>query len=212
MREEDLVPDMSSDTALLVIDAQVCNFEHSAPVYGASDLLSRISSLIGRARAAGVPVVYVQHCGPEGAIDQAGAPGWEIHPAIVPVEGDVVVQKRHPDAFQDTSLQRELESKGIKRLIITGIQTEYCVDTTCRRAYSLGYDVTLARDAHSTWDTGQLTAPQIIAHHNDVLGGWFVELKEASEIEFDKSNPCTVATLPPLPPAPARPTPAAPAP
>jgi nicotinamidase-related amidase len=176
---------VSNNTALLVIDVQVCNFEGSAPVYGGSDLLSRIGRLIARARAAGVPIVYIQHCGPEGAIDQPGTPGWEIHPAIAPVEGDVVIPKRHPDAFQDTNLQRELESRGIKRLIITGIQTEYCVDTTCRRAYSLGYDVTLVKDAHSTWDTDHLTAPQIIAHHNKVLGGWFVELKEASEIEFD---------------------------
>lgn len=176
---------MSNDTALLVIDVQVCNFEESAPVYRSGDLLSKISSLIARARAAGVPVVYVQHCGPEGAIDEPGTPGWEIHPAIAPIEGDVVIQKRHPDAFQETDLQRELESKGIEKLIITGIQTEYCVDTTCRRAYSLAYDVTLVKDAHSTWDTEHLTTPQIIAHHNEVLGGWFATLREAKEIEFD---------------------------
>lgn len=175
---------MGSNTALLVIDVQICNFEDSAPVYKGGDLLAKISSLVARARAAGVPVVYIQHCGPEGAIDQPGTPGWEIHPAIAPVEGDVVVQKRHPDAFQDTNLRRELKSKVIERLIITGIQTEYCVDTTCRRAYSLGYDVTLVKDVHSTWSTDHLTAPQIIAHHNDVLGGWFAELKEAKEINF----------------------------
>ncbi len=176
---------MSNDPALLVIDVQAGNFEESASVHGSSDLLAKISRLIARARTAGVPVVYVQHCGPEGAIDRHGTPGWEIHPAVAPIEGDTVVQKSHPDAFQDTNLQRELESRGVKKLIITGMQTEYCVDTTCRRAYSLGYDVTLVKDAHSTWDTDHLTAPQIIAHHNDVLGGWFAELKEASEIEFD---------------------------
>jgi len=177
---------MSNNTALLVIDVQAGNFEESAPVHGGSGLLAKISRLIARSRAAGGSVVYVQHCGPEGAIDQPGTPGWEIHPAIAPVESDAVVQKSHPDVFQDTNLQRELKSRGIKRLIITGMQTEYCVDTTCRRAYSLGYDVTLVEDAHSTWDTDFLTAPQIIAHHNDVLGGWFAELKEASEIQFDE--------------------------
>jgi nicotinamidase-related amidase len=179
---------MSTHTALLVIDVQVGNFEESAPVHGGTELLSRISDLIERARAARVPVVYVQHGGPEGAIDEPGTPGWKIHPAIAPIEGDVVIQKRHPDAFQDTNLQRELESKGIGRLVITGIQTEYCVDTTCRRAYSLGYDVTLVKDAHSTWDTEHLIAPQIIAHHNQVLGGWFATLKEASEIEFAEAS------------------------
>jgi nicotinamidase-related amidase len=160
-------------------------FDESDPVYGPHDLVHKIRGLITQARAARVPVIYIQHCGSEGAVHQPGTPGWEIHPAIAPGEGELVVQKRHPDSFQDTTLQRELESRGIKKLIVTGIQTEYCVDTTCRRAYSLGYDVTLVKDAHSTWNTEHLTAPQIIAHHNAVLGGWFATLKEASEIEFD---------------------------
>jgi nicotinamidase-related amidase len=176
---------MNDRTALLVIDVQLCNFEESPPVHRGSDLLSKIRTLVTQARAVGVPIIYVQHCGPEGAIDQPGTPGWQIRPAIAPVEGDAMVQKCHPDAFQDTSPQRELETGGIERLIITGIQTEYCIDTTCRRAYSLNYDVMLVRDAHSTWDTDLLTAPQIVAHHNQVLGGWFAKLNEVSEIEFN---------------------------
>jgi nicotinamidase-related amidase len=176
---------MNNETALLVIDVQLCNFQESQPVHRGNDLLSKIGALVAQARAVGAPIVYVQHCGPEGAIDQPGTPGWEIHPAMAPTEGDAVVQKCHPDAFQDTSLQRELESRGVERLIITGIQTEYCIDTTCRRAYSLNYDVVLVKDAHSTWDTDLLTAPQIVAHHNQVLGGWFAKLSGVSEIEFN---------------------------
>jgi nicotinamidase-related amidase len=176
---------MDENTVLLVIDVQVCNFEESAPVYRGDELLSKIDGLIAQARAAGMPVIYyIQHCGPEGAIDQPGTPGWAIHPTIAPLQDDVVIQKHHPDAFQETSLLSELESRGIKKLIITGIQTEYCIDTTCRRAYSLGYEVTLVEDAHSTWDSHHLTALQIIEHHNAVLGGWFVELKRAGDIEF----------------------------
>lgn len=175
---------MAGTTGLLIIDLQACNFAESEPVYAGDQLLATIRRLSARARAAGITVVYVQHCGPEGAIDEWGTPGWEIHPALAPQQGDVVIQKRHPDAFQDTDLQRELASRGIERLILTGIQTEYCIDTTCRRAYSLGYEVTLIADGHSTWDTQQLTAPQIIAHHNSVLGGWFADLKEAEAIAF----------------------------
>ncbi|MGD8753473.1 MAG: cysteine hydrolase family protein [Anaerolineales bacterium] len=175
---------MNNRTALLVIDMQVCNFEVEPPVYEGSELLSKIGTLVIQAHSANVPLFYIQHCGPQGAIDQPGTTGWEIHPAVAPLEGDVVVQKRHPDAFQDTNLQRELKSKDVEKLIITGIQTEYCVDTTCRRAYSLGFEVTLVVDAHSTWDTDLLTSPQIITHHNKVLGGWFVILKSAKEINF----------------------------
>lgn len=171
-------------TALVVIDVQVSNFEGSARVFNSVDLLARISTLIAQSRAAAVLVIYVKHCGPEGAVDEPGTPGWEIDPAVSPAEDEVVILKRHPDAFQDTTLQNELTVRGVNRLVITGVQTEYCVDTTCRRAYSLGYHVTLVKDAHSTWDTQTLTAPQIIAHHNDVLGSWFAELKETNEIEF----------------------------
>jgi nicotinamidase-related amidase len=175
---------MERQTALLVIDVQVGNFAENDCVFKSDELLSTIADLIAQARNVNMPIVYVQHCGSPGAVDEPGTPGWEIHPAIAPAKDEVIIQKTHPDSFQDTSLQQELESMGVKKLIITGLQTEYCVDTTCRRAYSLGYEVTLVKDAHSTWDTDLLTAPQIIAHHNEVLGGWFVELKEANDVEF----------------------------
>lgn len=175
---------MPTDVALLVIDVQMFGFGEDSPVYAGESLIARIDDLIARAREAGVPVIYVQHCGAEGEIDEPGAPAWDIHPAIAPTEGEPVVQKRHPDAFQETTLREALESRGIKRLVVAGMQTEYCVDTTCRRAYSLGYDVTLVSDAHSTWDTEHLTAPQIIAHHNATLGGWFVKLEATSDIPF----------------------------
>jgi nicotinamidase-related amidase len=177
---------MPTDVALLVIDVQMFGFGEDSPVYAGESLIARIGDLIARARDAGVPIIYVQHCGAKGEIDEPGAPAWEIHSAIAPAKGEPVVQKRHPDAFQETTLREELESRGIKRLVLAGMQTEYCVDTTCRRAYSLGYDVTLVSDAHSTWDTEHLTAPQIIAHHNATLGGWFAKLKAASDIPFEE--------------------------
>jgi nicotinamidase-related amidase len=179
---------MNNGTALLVIDMQLGNFEEAAPVHNGRNLISKIGALIARARVVDVPIIYVQHCGPEGAIDHPGTPGWEIHPDITPNESDTIVQKHHPDAFQDTSMQEELKSRHVQRLIITGIQTEYCIDTTCRRAYSLNYEVILVKDAHSTWDSDLFIAPQIITHHNQVLDGWFVTLKEAHEIDFGPTD------------------------
>jgi nicotinamidase-related amidase len=100
------------------------------------------------------------------------------------MKGDIVIQKNTPDAFYKTNLCEKLESKGIRNLIVAGLQTEYCVDTTCRRAFSLGYNVTLVKDAHSTWDTSILSAEQIIEHHSSVLSGFFVTLKNEKEIMF----------------------------
>jgi len=172
---------MDNQTALLVIDVQMFGFDETNLVYESDQLISKIGTLITQAREARVPVVYVQHSEPE---ELVGSPAWEIHPVIAPGTGEVIIQKQHPDSFQDTNLQRELESLGIKKLNIAGMQTEYCIDTTCRRAYSLGYSVTLVKDAHSTWNTDLLTASQIIAHHNEVLSSWFVELKAADEIQL----------------------------
>ena len=63
-----------------------------------------------------------------------------------------------------------------------GAQSEVCVDTTCRRGFGLGFEVTLVSDGHSTWDNGMLTAAQIIGHTNETLAGWFVRLARADEV------------------------------
>lgn len=161
-------------TALLVIDLQVGMFDgvRLAPIFAAEALLIQAAALIARARAASVPVVYVRHDGGPGDMLGAAEPGWPIHPAIQPHAGEAIVDKRHPDSFQDTTLLPELKRLGVGRLILAGAQTEYCVDTTCRRAASLGFETVLASDAHSTWDGGELTAQQIIRHHNRVLASF----------------------------------------
>jgi len=177
-----------SNTALLIIDMQVGNFSEPDPIYKGNDLLTKVKSLVVKARSAQIPIVYVQNNGGSGDPDEYGTHGWEIHHSIAPVEGDVLVQKQTPDAFHETNLHRELESRGIKKLVITGLQTEYCIDTTCRRAFSLGYEVILVKDAHSTWNSPRFTAEQIIEHHNYVLGGWFVTLKKSDSIHVDQTS------------------------
>lgn len=175
---------MKPNTALLIIDVQMTMFTENPPVYQGEILLVKLKELIAKAHTAGIPVIYVQHSSGQNGDLAEGSPGWQINPAIAPLPGELVVHKLHPDSFQDTPLQSELDKMGIKNLIIAGIQTEFCVDTTCRRAYSLGYDVTLVKDAHSTWDTEALNAAQIIDHHNQNLAGWFVKLKSAEEIDI----------------------------
>src|SRR5262249_26369831 len=85
-----------------------------------------------------------------------------------PLAGEVVIGKTASDAFDGTSLEAELHRRGVKRLVVVGMQTEFCVDTTCRRALSLGFDVTLVADGHTTRD-GVLAAADVIRHHNAVL-------------------------------------------
>jgi len=173
---------MSGDTALVIIDVQMGMFDEDEPVHNGEKLLQTLSNLINKARQANVPVIYIQHNDSQFV---EGGPNWQIHPSIAPQAGELVVQKRTPDSFHKTNLKEELDKLGTKNLIVGGIQTEYCVDTTSRRAFSLGYDVTLVADGHSTWDNKYITAKQVIAHHNNTLDGWAVTLKPAEDIQFD---------------------------
>ncbi|XEC96621.1 cysteine hydrolase family protein [Paenibacillus tarimensis] len=171
---------MTNKTALIIIDVQVGMFDEANPVYQGDILLEKIRNLISRARPLEIPVIYIQHNARAGKPLEQGKPGWAIHPFIKPEVNDIVVQKTTPDSFYNTTLKDELDSNGINELIITGIQTEVCVDTTCRRAYSHGYKVTLMSDVHSTWYTEHLSAEQIINHHNNVFE-WFAEVIESEK-------------------------------
>ena len=170
--------------ALLVIDVQLGLFGSPLlpPVHDPDKLLSVLSGVIARAREAGVRTIYLQHCGGKESPLKEGTPPWQIHPAIQPRSGELVIKKRFSDSLQQTELHEVLQSDSIGWLFMVGIQTDFCVDTTCRRAFSLGYDVVLVEDGHSTWDNGVLTAEQIIAHHNRTLGSSFVKLARAGSL------------------------------
>lgn len=174
--------------ALVIVDVQVGLVE-LIPAEVRRSVLSRIETLLARARASGLPVIFIQHDGPKGHPLETHTQGWEIYPSFKPADGEQVIRKREPDSFFETGLQHDLEKREITRLVIAGGMTEYCVDTTCRRATSLGYDVTLAGDAHLTRDNEVLTAANIIAHHNFVLDGFgagehVVTVKPADAIVF----------------------------
>jgi nicotinamidase-related amidase len=175
-------------TALLIVDMQIGLVElMSAEVQ--RNVLSRIATLLAKARGSETPVIHIQHDGSKGHPLETHTKGWEIHPLLKPAVGEHVVRKRESDSFFETTLREELEKKAITHLIVAGGMTEYCVDTTCRRATSLGYDVTLASDAHLTRDNGVLTAENIIAHHNFVLddfgaGDHVIKAKPTDQIVF----------------------------
>ena len=171
-------------SALLVIDLQLGMFngERIAPIHAGEALLARVQTLLLWARKSETRVIYVRHAGGSEHLLAQRTPSWQIHPAIAPDPGDVIVDKRTPDSFHETTLLGELAAAGVKRLIVAGAQTEVCVDTTCRRAATLGIDVDLVADGHSTWDNDTLTADQIIRHTNQTLAGWFVRLVWADEV------------------------------
>jgi nicotinamidase-related amidase len=176
----------SGRSGLLVIDLQRGLFSEPQPPHDGAGVLSRVAALLERARHSGAPVLHVQHDGGPGDPLGKPSPGWEIHPRVAPLPQEPVFGKTRCSAFAGSSstLDAELRRRGITRLVIAGMQTEYCVDTNCRAAADLGYQVVLASDGHTTFDTRVLSAAQIIAHHNETLAGSFVELAAAGDIKF----------------------------
>jgi len=174
----------AAKTALVVIDVQrgilaIPNLARKKEIDQALDqTVARIVGLIARARTASVPVIYIQHDGSPGHRLEPETSGWPLRAEITPRPSEPVIRKHACDAFFETTLDADLSAAGITRLVICGCMTQYCVDTTVRRAVSLGYDVVLAADGHTTADTGTLPFEQIIAHHNALLDGF-----DASEHE-----------------------------
>jgi nicotinamidase-related amidase len=155
------------NAALLVIDVQhaLCNGDDAA--FEIAAVIERINAVAARARAAGVPVFLIQHedSGPL----QHGTPGWQLDARLSAQPDDIRVRKTATDSFHHTELQALLQARGIDKLVVCGLQSEFCIDSTVRRALALGYPVLLVSDAHSTIDNGVLSAAQISAHHTTTL-------------------------------------------
>jgi nicotinamidase-related amidase len=155
-------------TALLIIDVQhaLCSGEWA--VFEVARVIDRINHVTQLARSAGAPVVYIQHEESDGPMVYPGD-GWQLDPRLNAQPTDLYVRKTSCDSFHTTDLQSLLQARGVSQLVACGLQSEFCVDSTVRRALALGYPVTLVADAHSTMDSGGLTAAQISAHHNTTL-------------------------------------------
>jgi nicotinamidase-related amidase len=151
------------NTALVVIDVQ------NGVVGGAHErdqVVANISTLVGKARADGVPVVWVQHSGEN---LEKGSEAWQFVPELDPRESEPLVHKTFADSFEDTDLEEVLAKAGIGRLVVSGAQTDECIRSTIHGAFVRGYDVTLVGDAHTTEDLTEYGAPtpdKVIAHTN----------------------------------------------
>lgn len=168
--------------AIIVIDVQNIMFEYEDGVYKKDDILSNIQRVISKGRERDVPIIYVQHNTGLSGILTRDTHEWQIHHAISPEEDDMVIEKNQCNSFSDTGLVDYLIDADISSLVILGMQTEFCVDTSCRAAHTIGFKNILVSDAHSTFNTEVLSAKQIIDHHNSIIDGRFATIKTTKEI------------------------------
>ena len=152
------------NTALLVIDMQN---NVVATAHRRDDVIANINELVGRARASGVPVIWIQHSDDNNL--KENSPGWKYVPELERREPEPLVHKRYGDSFEDTALEPELARLRVGRLIVTGAQTDACIRSTIHGAFVRGYDTVLVGDAHTTEDLTAYGMPppeQVIAHTN----------------------------------------------
>ncbi|MER7005736.1 cysteine hydrolase family protein [Dactylosporangium sp. NPDC000555] len=151
------------NTALLVIDVQngTVNGTHNR-----DSVIGNINTLLDKARAEDVPVVWVQHSDENLPRDSES---WQQVPELVRQESEPLVHKSYFDSFEDTDLEERLAERGVGRIVVTGAQTDACIRSTLHGALVRGYDATLVGDAHTTEDLREYGAPspeQVIAHTN----------------------------------------------
>jgi nicotinamidase-related amidase len=152
------------NTALLVVDVQKGVVGEA---YDRDHVVANIATLVDRARAAGVDVVWVQHNNADNL--PRDSEGWQYVPELVLGGDEPVVHKSYGDSFEDTDLEQVLAARGIGRLVVAGAQTDECIRSTLHGAITRGYDATLVGDAHTTEDLSSYGAPtpdKVIAHTN----------------------------------------------
>ena len=152
------------NTALLVIDVQR---DVVAKAHDRDGVIANIVTVIGRARASGTPVIWVQHS--DDGLPQ-GSDGWQYVDELKRDEREPLVHKHYGDSFEETGLEDLLAERKVGHLVVTGAQTDACVRSTLHGALVRGYDATLVSDAHTTDDPSEWGAPlnaeQVIAHTN----------------------------------------------
>ena len=145
--------------ALVVVDLQVGVL---ADAWNVAEVVGNAAMAVERARAAGVPVIWVQHS------DQDlihGSPEWGLVPELVPAEGEPVVHKHFESSFEETELPDLLERLGVSHIVLAGAASNWCIRATAYGALDRGYDLTLVKDAHTTGDLEIEGGPTIPAQH-----------------------------------------------
>ena len=143
------VPLSPSTTAFVAIDVQIDYFPRGRfPNFGARSALKKTLVLRDWARTLGLPVFWVRHTSPSNArFFREGTPGRELHPALTPLPGEPIIDKRDPNSFVGTDLEAQLRARGITTVVWCGMMSWMCIDTTVRSAKDRGFTNLLAHDA-----------------------------------------------------------------
>jgi nicotinamidase-related amidase len=174
--------------ALLIIDIQNDYFPGGRmELAGAEEAAENARKVLAYFRANKLPIIHVQHIAlqPTATFFLPGTAGAEIHSSVTPLPGETVFQKHYPSAFRETPLLDHLKAQGITELVVVGMMTHMCVDTTVRAAFDLGFKCTVIHDACATrtLSFAEVTVPpqQVHASYIAALGAVFAQPRSAEE-------------------------------
>ena len=175
--------------ALVLIDIQKDYLpDGRMPLEGMEAAAQNGARLLERFRARGWPLFHVQHLATRtgATFFVPGTDGVEFHPAVTPRAGEPVIQKNFPNAFRATRLDTELRSRGVTELLVAGMMTHMCVDTSVRAAFDLGFKVELAFDACATrslrFGDAEVAAAQVQGAFVAALNGTFATARSTDQI------------------------------
>jgi nicotinamidase-related amidase len=175
--------------ALLIVDIQNDYFPGGAmELVGSPEAGLQAGVLLQAFRQAGLSIVHIQHLAarPGATFFLPGTPGAEIHDSAAPRPGEPVFQKHFPNSFRETGLLDHLREQGITELVVAGMMTHMCIDTTVRAAFDLGFSCQLAQDACATRDLQRggvaVPADQVQAAFLAALDGTFAKVRSVDEL------------------------------
>ena len=164
-------------SALLVIDIQ--NLLVVEKPYAIEERLALWQDSITKARQAGLEIIHVRHHDQElvkGTVD------WEIHSIVAPLASEKIFDKTFNSAFKETGLHAYLQEMGIEQLIIMGMATNFCIDTTIKVAFELGYKVAVIQDGTTTGYSGKLDEKDLIDHYQNIWSWNFAQVDRLENI------------------------------
>ena len=150
---------------LLVIDMQKALVDDE--LYAFDTFMDRTVRLIGAARERGVEVIYAQHDAGPGSGLSAGDEGFEIADEVRPAPGEKVFVKTINSCFGNADFRAYMEQQEDKRLMIVGLQTNYCIDATVKSAFERGYEVIIPEGTNSTFDNDYMTGETAVKYYNE---------------------------------------------
>ena len=152
------------NAVLLVVDVQnSMMLEHP---YNEERVIANIQRLLLTARERGLEVIYVQHDDGEGSDLERDSEGWKIYSEIAPLDGEKIFDKHFNSAFVKTGLKDYLIQNKKDTIILVGLQTEYCIDATCKAAFEHGFKVIIPEETNSTFDNEFMPAEKLYKYYN----------------------------------------------